>query len=1153
MAESADSDVVAAKADEFAQAIEGWGEGESEKSLAKVVIAIAAIVSGSPWAILAEPLLSRLFVRLNNGAGKAAVAEIAKEVEDDEQRRELVKELASVVPPLLDKFMGQLSARDEVRFERTVDAVDNAAAELSARFALLIHRSEERLISQIAPRADVWRSLAPGTRAPRGNVKPSALLVASHEAVPFVGRDSIFDDLEPLLKNGPFPAIGLLLGTGGTGKTRFAIELCARLRATGVLAGFLPHDGGRLHEVCSGEDFRVVIVDDASGRSAQLRALLRDLANDAVPPIFVLLLARDVGEWWESLARAPGVDPSLIHNAATIRLDESRGQLSRDERVVIWNAAVARFGSVNGDSLPPDFEDPTFGRPLPLLMHALLTVHGASPGTEPELLRHVLDYELQHQSLAVAQLGLDQWRERDVTALLRRCLAIASLLGGVDAKRLHGLVRLQLQQAFDAAPQALVVQIVQTLAALYPTPSESGDRASRIAPLEPILLGEELAVREIAEAKWVLGAAVEMSESKAELCSILRLLDQNATRVGDKTWLVAAVREHLAKVALPALEVAIEAATSTDPLALALAEELARLGVECAALSEQIEAQCPTNTTALTSVALAATEIALAAARAALASEYSDLKKAHVAVLANNLANRLRAVGRVEDSLAPARESTVLNRELHRDYPAFAEPLATSLTTLAATLGQLHLLRGHLNAAIEACSLRAGLYTIDPDRFAPDFAHSLNGVATAWLRSDRAADAIKAAGMSVDLRRQLAATDPATYRPGLAASLLTQASALRKVAEANAALESAQECALLYEDLVATRADEFKRPYAASLANFSAALGDVGRSEAALLAGHESVRLLRQLFVADPDAFAADYVISLDSLAGVQTKAKLYGEALDNERQAVLICRSQSADGLTAFDPELERCLQNLVFIEVRLGLWESVFEHSEERATLLLQLAEQDFDRFAPEAAETISYHCRFLRLVGRWLDADSWQRRIPSSAPNAAAQEFVMSANALRLVEIPREEIDKGEVEWLVHTIADMVPDREIAATRLGSLLFTVSGYNDDPRALWDIDEVHSWFVALETYQVPWFWLLDPEVASGSLRVLACCAGATRNADGVLSLDAERVQAFVLRNATRLTTFAAAIGLDDSQVSPILDKILKFFVSGEAAAQAT
>jgi hypothetical protein len=99
----------------------------------------------------------------------------------------------------------------------------------------------------------------------------------------------------------------VLSGDGGVGTSRLARELCAELTNAEWVAGPLAQDPARPVSRLARVDAAVlVVVDYAETRTDDVVALLRALA--ASPPSRgrrrVVLVARQLGDWWSELGRA---------------------------------------------------------------------------------------------------------------------------------------------------------------------------------------------------------------------------------------------------------------------------------------------------------------------------------------------------------------------------------------------------------------------------------------------------------------------------------------------------------------------------------------------------------------------------------------------------------------------------------------------------------------------------------------------------------------------------------------------------------------------------------------------------------------------------------------------------------------------------------
>lgn len=170
---------------------------------------------------------------------------------------------------------------------------------------------------------------------------PATLLSARYQVVPFFtvlrqreleildvwcgrGRESFSatdaaTSSEPCPKKTPDPlaSVRLLVGPGGTGKTRLMIHWSEELRGAQPAwnAGFLPEQVAAkdLDTLLAGDRPTLIVVDYAESRPGLLDLLRRLAARPAegLPPCRVVLLSRDVGDWWLAL-RQPDAEIAAL-------------------------------------------------------------------------------------------------------------------------------------------------------------------------------------------------------------------------------------------------------------------------------------------------------------------------------------------------------------------------------------------------------------------------------------------------------------------------------------------------------------------------------------------------------------------------------------------------------------------------------------------------------------------------------------------------------------------------------------------------------------------------------------------------------------------------------------------------------------------------
>ena len=226
--------------------------------------------------------------------------------------------------------------------------------------------------------------LLSGTNArPERSINPGALFHPRHQVIEFIDsvRAQELQQLEAWC-SAETPACGrLFYGPGGTGKTRLMIEWSSRLRTTGWHAGFLPEDipDADLDLVLQSSGPTLFIVDYAEARP-NLIALMKKAAS-ARPKVCgklrVLLLAREVADWWKVLRSADTRIEDLFGGFAPtpVTVMPIVGPL----RMRLFDAAFTTFARILQRSVPgvnPELADGRFGRALCVAMAALAAVEG---------------------------------------------------------------------------------------------------------------------------------------------------------------------------------------------------------------------------------------------------------------------------------------------------------------------------------------------------------------------------------------------------------------------------------------------------------------------------------------------------------------------------------------------------------------------------------------------------------------------------------------------------------------------------------------------------------------------------------------------------------------------------------------------------------
>ncbi|MEU8894927.1 tetratricopeptide repeat protein [Nocardia sp. NPDC048505] len=330
------------------------------------------------------------------------------------------------------------------------------------------------------------------TRLPKSN--PSDLLLADSLVVPYLFRDSYLDQMQEWCEKPAAMAVGIVGGRGGSGKTRFAIELCRRMADFDWIVGFWVSAAvtSALGAVAAP---RLVVADYSEDIDvAALRDLLADLQAGAttMTPVRLLLLtrtrARGAVDPLDNVRRKAAqslrtvIDTPFDTSAAALRLEvwerEELYTVARQRFAAAWQpeargpAGRDRWAVAN----LPDLAGERYATALDVLFEAfdaaLTGTVDAAPVTRPPVQR-VLDHEIRFWQRSAP--GLTE-------AQIRLAVALATFAGADDRAQADRLLRMV---HGDDAAESTRQATADWLAGLY-------HGTGYLNPLRPDRLGEAL-------------------------------------------------------------------------------------------------------------------------------------------------------------------------------------------------------------------------------------------------------------------------------------------------------------------------------------------------------------------------------------------------------------------------------------------------------------------------------------------------------------------------------------------------------------------------------------------------------------------------------------------------------------------------------------
>jgi hypothetical protein len=785
------------------------------------------------------------------------------------------------------------------------------------------------------------------------------LLEPRFGVAPFHGRDDFLDELTSWLAGEDRLKVRLVTGTGGSGKTRLAAELCRRRTMAGAVAGFLAPGAAseRLAEV-QGE--LLVVVDEAAARVPETRELLRklDRARNG-PTARVLLLARERGEWWpktvlDGLDDAPTARLAIEREPASDPLGPPEG--GAEARAELFAASAEAFALRLDRSVParrPDLSDPAFERVLFVQLAALEAVEAsAADGSRPrDLLAFALERERRYWG---TYTNADLPPSVDVRA---QAVAVATLTtadsGAEAVAALAALPELPEDQRWPTA---------RWLRDLYPRGSSATvGSGGWFVPLEPDLLGEAL-VAEVLDKRNLPDLPAELlrrAPADAQVRRTLAVLAR-ASR-GQEEAVFTALKRALAAHLDTIWPLAIDVAKEGGPLGFALAAALR--DADDAELAARIYAALPGRTVELGEVAVEALDQALAAAEAASDAPDDDPR---VAELLHELATRRARLGETDAALAAAeRAVTIRDRLAAEDPETYLPRLAASLNSYSARLASEGRPEEALVAARRSEAIRAELARSDPEQFEADWAVSLNNLAIRLADNGHHDEALEAVRDAVEIRKRLARDGSPLRRHELAASLSNLSGRLARAGEIDEGFAAAEKAVEIRRELAAAHADEYEIELPRGLNALALRLRDKELLEEALEPIAEAVAIRRRLAGARPDAFMHELSRSLQNQAVRLGEAGHAEEAVDAAREAVEIRRRLYADRPAVNRRDLANSLITLARRLWEAGGRDAAIERRAEAIELLRELHGEQPSRYEKRLANAEARQADWLEAV--------------------------------------------------------------------------------------------------------------------------------------------------------------------------------------------
>ncbi|TDU02523.1 tetratricopeptide repeat protein [Streptomyces sp. 846.5] len=819
----------------------------------------------------------------------------------------------------------------------------------------------------------------------QARAQPSLLLDARLRVVDFAGRGlylawlSAWRDADA----GPRPAVFLVHGEGGCGKTRLAGEFARDSAAAGwavrqvVYEPYAPPP----KPLPAGRRARcgTLLVVDYAERwpMAHLLALLNHQVLTEGGPVRVLILSRSAGTWWNALSvrlhrdGLPGEAHYLPPLSSSGRSAARLYEAARDRFAQVLQLDDRTFRAQD----TPDLSGDGFDLVLAVHMAALVAVdtrlrHEAPVPADPARLSA---YLIAREQVAWRTLPVEEdGRARSGEVPLGRAVHIAALTGPVAHSEGTALLgRLGVTESPAAAASLLVDHRL-----LYP-PRQSADV---LEPLYPDRLAEDFVALSTPGPggpsgfadPWAIDVAAELLGVSAPDAAprwfgrAVTVLIETARR-----WPSIATGQLF-----PLLADRPELAISGGGAALAALAELDGLdrgvltAVE-AALPDRSDFELDLGATALTQRLVDLD-----------GSADPDHASADRAALLHRLARRYAFSGLYPQALGPAEAAVACCRALATSA-GVGEQARTARDRLAKALQTLSRILSGVGRGADALAVAREAVALYRDGTAPG--RQLDRATAQLVLGNRlfgqapTAEAIAAYEESLELHRALAATDPSAAAPGLADTLWGLARLLSDLGQDDRALELTDEQIAELRALTAERRNEFLGQLAQAVADRAVMLSDLNRTDEQLAASEEAVQLFRVLAQANGRAFLPGLANALEWWGIGLADAGNHAEALLVTQESVALWEQLAESGPWTYPYLRGTALRSLSNRLSETGRNQAAARAATEAVALLRPLAADEPEGASSALAMALSAQGLRLLTLKRYQEAlDSTQEAI-------------------------------------------------------------------------------------------------------------------------------------------------------------------------------
>jgi hypothetical protein len=143
---------------------------------------------------------------------------------------------------------------------------------------------------------------------------------------------------------------------------------------------------------------------------------------------------------------------------------------------------------------------------------------------------------------------------------------------------------------------------------------------------------------------------------------------------------------------------------------------------------------------------------------------------------------------------------------------------------------------------------------------------------------------------------------------------------------------------------------------------------------------------------------------------------------------------------------------------------------------------------------------------------------------------------------VVISREEIETGNLEQSLRTLNQLLLDKETISHFFERVDIGFSGYDDDPRELWDIPEVKQFVQNLDCKFPYWFYFLS-KFGSGLKVITFCYVNLIKISGTQVSIDEVSLAKYYNIHFSAMNRLGDSIQMTEKENAELSESVFSYF----------